>query len=124
MENDFTKEEKRNAQVLVNQMMDGGKTEARLNAIAEELAALAEQDKEDSGFILLVNCGTLGKTFGAMAGKPSTFCVMLDTAMDGASPLEDAARRVLAKRAVFGLIDRLAGKEPKASRDEDDEDDD
>jgi hypothetical protein len=123
MDNDFSEKEKAQAQVLVNQMMDGGKTEARLNAIAEELAALADKDKEDSGFILLVNCGTLGKTFGAMAGKPSTFCVMLDTAMDGAEVLESSARRVLAKRAVFGLMDRLAGKEPKARPDEDDDDD-
>ena len=122
-ENDFTAKERRAAEKLVAQLMDGGKTEAMLNEMAEKLSKLCEANKEENGFVLLVNTGDLGKVFCAMAGKRATICAALDTALDSADVLEDCIDKVMTVRSMARLFKNLTGRGlPGRPAPEDDED--
>ena len=122
-EPEFTNKEKRAAEKVVARLIDGGKTEAMLNEMAEKLAKLCEANKEENGFVLLVNTGDLGKVFCAVAGKPSTICAALDTALDEADVLEDCIGKVMTVRSMARLFKNITGKGVPGRPDpEDDED--
>ena len=122
-EPEFTNKEKRAAEKVVARLIDGGKTEAMLNEMSEKLAKLCEANKEENGFVLLVNTGDLGKVFCAMAGKRSTICFALDTALDEADVLEDCIGKVMTVRSMARLFKNITGKGVPGRPDpEDDED--
>jgi len=106
---DFTEKELRDVQQAVNRMMDGGKFDKSLDGIVESLAGMVDEDRENSGFILVGRNGKLGKVFCAAAGTPANIMAALDSSCDEQEQLDHIISTVVMVRRLNGL--RGNGKE-------------
>lgn len=96
--------EKREAEIAVNKMMDGGKFEAFMDEAREKLQKLVEDDKEDSAFLLVCRNGKLGTTFAGICGTTANILVMLDDMCDDNPRFEEMLSKFVLGRKLKGIL--------------------
>lgn len=107
MKEEFTEEEKKQAERLVNQIADDGKFERECKKVNETLQAMVDANREGNASILIVYNESLGRSILSLGGKGINIITTLVAVCEEDEKFKELFMHAASYLAKEGLKDML-----------------